>query len=77
MPCPFCGHAAIVTDQERLFDSGWIVKCPNVQYAAGPEACPVSPCTLPHTSKDVAIRAWNKRSPSPYLVSPVTSLRRS
>ncbi len=61
LPCPFCGHSALLRADSR--DGGWTVECPNVQHGTGPDACPVSPSTLPSVSASAAIGFWNTRRP--------------
>jgi hypothetical protein len=63
LPCPFCGHAAKVTNDEPLYGDGWIVKCPNVCAGNAPPGigCEIVPATLPHTLAAAAIKSWNIR----------------
>lgn len=62
LPCPFCGHAAVLKGDDT---DGWLVECPNVQYAAGPNACMISPRTLPCVSAAAAVNCWNTRGQVP------------
>jgi hypothetical protein len=61
--CPFCGYAAIVTNEEPLYGHGWIVKCSNLYAGNAPPGigCEIVPATLPHTSATAAVKSWNIR----------------
>jgi hypothetical protein len=63
LPCPFCGHAPIVTNKEPLYGDGWIVKCSNLYAGNCPPGigCEIVPATLPQTSA-AAVKSWNIRT---------------
>jgi len=65
LPCPFCGYAAKVTNDEPLYGNGWIVQCSNLFAGNCPPGigCEVVPITpWPHTSAAAAVKSWNIRT---------------
>ena len=53
LPCPFCGYEAYV----RKEGAGFVVTCPDL----GRSICNVLVQTLQLSTKEAAIKAWNKR----------------
>lgn len=51
LPCPFCGTAAKVT----LWLGAWDAYCADL-------SCVVRPATVKHSSRKLAIAAWNRRA---------------
>jgi hypothetical protein len=56
-PCPFCGHTATITKQERLDIPHWV----EFSITCDSYGCKVKPHVSSFASPKEAVRCWNRR----------------
>ena len=59
-PCPFCGNTKVVVESDRDGDGEWYIQC---QSSA--RVCPFVVIHCAATSREQAVKAWNRRAVLP------------